>query len=285
VSISINYVRIRFTSPFHVGKSGLADSYDYIPSYTIYGALEFLARIGVRSGIVRVSSAYPMVLLDGKPVLPVPMPAFLPSRIMRKLGGSVRPPDAIKELKGTKYIPLECLQRLDEIKVEEVNKSKVHLTCAGKIIECPRPKPVVVERNVLSRNLLNSDVYRVFGYMPTVDYVIFYEGEEDGVFEILGRIGLGGERTSGMGKFEVVERGSVSIPSRGEKAVLLGVGYVKNPRGDLIVDYLAWNCSHALIGPTPVLLDGSVLEPESLSFEDLEADGCVVRLSPMYIWL
>jgi len=114
---------------------------------------------------------------------------------------------------------------------------------------------------------------------------VYYEGSDERAFELLGKIGLGGERSSGLGKFVVVDKGSESIKNSKNRALLLGVGRVREPKGDLYVEYLAWNCSHGLVGPTSVLMDGTVLEMDSPEFEDIVTENCVVKLSPLYLWI
>jgi len=262
----------------------LGDTYRYVPSFTIYGALEALRHMGVNHGVEKVSSAYPFVKHGGEPKPSVPTPASLPRSLLRKIPQRVSPPKAIKKLKKLRYIPLDCLSRLDSFEVVKKGEDDVDVLCDGKPIEAPDPQLVVVERNVLSRHLNNADVYRVVAVMPTSRYVVYYEGGDKRAFELLGKIGLGGERSSGLGKFVVVDEGSVPAGS-GDRALLLGVGRVREPRGDLYVEYLAWNCSHGLVGPTSVLMDGTVLEKDSLEFEDIVTENCVVKLSPLYLWI
>jgi len=282
--VSVRYVVLEFTAPFHVGAGGLGDTYRYVPSFTIYGALEALRHMGVDHGVRRVSSAYPLVKHGGEPKPSVPTPAFLPRSLLRKIPQGVSPPKAVKRLKKLRYIPLDCLSRLDSFEVVIKGEDDVDVLCDGKPIEAPEPRLVVVERNVLSRHLGNADVYRVVAAMPTTYYVVYYEGGGRWVFELLGKIGLGGERSSGLGKFNVMCEGSAPAGS-GNRALLLGVGRVREPKGDLYVEYLAWNCSHGLVGPTSVLMDGSVLERDSLEFEDIVTENCVVKLSPLYLWI
>jgi len=281
--VSVRYVVLEFTAPFHVGVGGLGDTYRYVPSFTIYGALEALRHMGVNHGVEKVSSAYPLVKHGGDPKPSVPTPAFLPRLLLRKIPQGVSPPKAIKKLKKLRYIPLDCLSRLDSFEVVIKGKDDVDILCDGKSIEAPESRLVVVERNVLSRHLNNADVYRVVAVMPTTRYVVYYEGGDKRAFELLGKIGLGGERSSGLGKFVVVGEGSERIDSSGNRALLLGVGRVREPRGDLQVEYLAWNCSHGLVGPTSVLTDGTVLEGNLLEFEDIVTENCVVKLSPLYL--
>lgn len=295
---------IRFESPFHVGRSGLADSYDHVPSFTVYGGLESLRRMGVDHGVSRVSSAFPRVKLcgpDGGPceeALPAPMPAVLHLALFRRWkeeGRFGEVPRLSKALKGARYLPLDCALRagaealggkVESLRVE-VDGDMVRVLCGGKAVKVDTPRAAVLERNTLSRHVVNADVYRLAAYVPQSDFVIYFEGEDRGAFDLLGRLGLGGERSSGLGKFRVVNRGSVPDGSGGGRyALLLGVGRpVEAPRGFLQADYLSWTCGGTPVGPLSVLREGSVVEGEP-AFEDLRLDGrCVVGLSPLWVWL
>ncbi|WP_069808148.1 hypothetical protein [Vulcanisaeta thermophila] len=276
--MKLNYVIIKFLSPFHVGVTGLVDTYDYVPSDTVYGALEWLSFMGVRHGVERVSSAMPMVTWGGKPSLPVPMPA----KYVVELARSIREPRALKVLRGVRFIPRECLE--SGIMVRS-GPGGYGVYCGDGVVGGSYGNYVDVVKNTMSRFMENSDIYRVVAFQPRVDYVIYYQGDDKGVFDLLGRIGFGGERSLGLGKFTVVSRGSIEVADEGKYALLMGVARVRGePKGFLNWEVRAWNCSTALIGPVSVLVDGSVIEGKPI-FENIDTGSCRKRLDPVVLWL
>jgi hypothetical protein len=62
----LGYVVVQFESPFHVGRYSLMDALDYVPSDTVYSALEWLRHMGVGDMPARVSSAYPLLPAEGE---------------------------------------------------------------------------------------------------------------------------------------------------------------------------------------------------------------------------
>lgn len=279
------YVVLRFTSPFHVGRWSLLDSFDYIPSDVVYSALYSLS---VATGLKmpeRVSSAYPVDPVEQavERRLGVPVPAtWKIEAFKRGVSG--------KYVKRARFMPLACFK---EGRVKVVNNEFLcELSSGGEIPLNGWPPGgigtrVVVQRNRLSRHTLNADPYRVAAFMPRVPFVVYFQGGDARLFELLGALGVGGERTVGLGKFEVMERGEVELPDGGGKAMLMGVGRPVNFRnavGEWAVR--SWRCTNGVLGPLSVLLDGGVVEGD-FEFEDVERTDapCSKRLSPLWVWL
>jgi len=288
----LNYVVIRFISPFHIGKSGLGDAYDHVPSDTIYSAFDWLKYMGYDIKISKVSSAFPIIELNGKKELPAPIPVNKLESLLNKaffMAYGEHRVRAIKILKKVRFIPFKCLWGNLDINMD---KSSIALVCGNEPIyeygkkEFKYGDYIVITKNVMSRNIQNADLYRIVAFQPVTNYVIYFEGEDYRDFELLGQLGLGGKRSSGLGKFEVISHGVVDIPNGGRQALLMGVGLLDNPRGYLNWGVKSWNCSNALIGPVSVLLEGSVLEVTGdIDFKNIEVSGCTKRLSPVVVWL
>ena len=279
----ISFVVLRFTAPFHVGRWSLLDTYDYIPSDTIYSALYSLSAATGVEAPSRVSSAYPVKAnaVTNEDMLGVPVPATWRVEAIKQ--GAIG-----KKVKRARFMPLKCLKG-GRIEVQESLKCRVD----GDVVdlaEWPTDKlglRIAVPRNRISRHIENADPYRVAVFQPMVPYVVYYQGGDPKIFDILGKLGLGGDRSAGLGKFEVISRGEVEFPDGGRSAMLLGVG---RPHGfsSAIGEWAvrSWRCTHGIIGPVSVLLDGGVLEG-NFDFEDIERTDapCLKRLSPLWVWL
>ncbi|RFA95073.1 hypothetical protein CGL51_08360 [Pyrobaculum aerophilum] len=291
----VSYVVLRFTSPFHVGRWSLMDSLDYVPSDTIYSALFSLSASTGLEMPKRVSSAYP-VNPEGRDVeerLGMPVPAtWKVEGFKRGIGG--------KYVKKARFMPLACLRSGSVEEGGDGFKCRLpggsirldRWPCDGRTEAGQRPckglgSRVVISRNRISRHVVNADPYKIAAFIPSVPYVIYFEGGDRRLFELLGKVGIGGERAVGLGKFEVLEFGEVEFLEGGKAAMLLGVGRpvgFKNAVGEWAVR--SWRCTHGIIGPLSVLLDGGVVEGD-FEFEDVErADSpCLKKLSPLWIWL
>lgn len=267
----LKYVVIEFRGPFRVGRYSLFDSWDYVPSDVIYGALAYLRHVGVAHGVEFVSSAYPVVA--GRLTAPLPVSARI--RLVKEGRGD-------KTLKRLRFVPVECLQG--------------KLALEGGKIKCGDDKfdvetliyfgrHVSIHRNRLSRHLQNADVYKVTAFMPFVNYVIYYVGDGD-VFDVLGEVGLGGERSIGLGKFRVVERGEVKgfshAPESCSRLVVWGVARPRevSARGDWAVRH--WWCGGSKLAPVSVLLDGGEVSGGPM-FEDVALANCEKRLTPLWV--
>jgi CRISPR-associated protein Csm4 len=301
----ISFVVLRFTAPFHVGRWSLLDTYDYIPSDTIYSALYSLSAATGVEAPSRVSSAYPVKpdAVTNEDMLGVPVPATWRVEAIKQ--GATG-----KKVKRARFMPLKCLKG-GRVEVQESLKCRVDgdvvdlaewptdklglstrqtRTTRGTTKLSPADKlglRIAVPRNRISRHIENADPYRVAVFQPMVPYVVYYQGGDPKIFDILGKLGLGGDRSAGLGKFEVISRGEVEFPDGGRSAMLLGVG---RPHGfsSAIGEWAvrSWRCTHGIIGPVSVLLDGGVLEG-NFDFEDIERTDapCLKRLSPLWVWL
>ena len=299
----LSYVVVQFESPFHVGRYSLMDALDYVPSDTVYSALEWLRHMGVGDVPARVSSAYPLLPAEGgradvalgpeRYLLAAPMPALWRLAVsgaerVRGVEAQVSE-DRRKYVKGVRFAPLECLRR-GELRVRDAKEEGVVLECGGVAASWRsgfHGEQVVRAHNRLSRNTNMADTFRVAAFSPRVPYVVYFQGGGAGAFELLGELGLGGKRSWGLGKFKVAARGEVELPDGGGWAVVLGVA---RPHGYAEAvgawEVRSWRCTRGVVGPVSVLLDGGMIRGEF----DLETIGrtdadCTKRLDPLWIWL
>ncbi len=298
-----SYVVVQFESPFHVGRYSLMDALDYVPSDTVYSALEWLRHMGVRDVPMRVSSAYPLLPAEGdradvalgseRYLLSAPMPALWRLAVsgVKEIGRvEVQvSEDRRKDIKEVRFVPLECLKR-GELGMRETGGRELVLQC-GDVVTTWRSgfhgEQVVRAHNRISRNTDMADTFRVAAFSPRVPYVVYFEGGGAEAFEILGELGLGGKRSWGLGKFRVVARGEVELPDGGDWAVVLGVA---RPHGYAEAvgtwEVRSWRCTRGVVGPVSVLLDGGMIrgefDLETIQRTDAE---CTKRLDPLWIWL
>jgi CRISPR-associated protein Csm4 len=300
----LQYVVIEFETPFHVGRYSLMDALDYVPSDTVYSALEWLKRAGVRDVPARVSSAYPMLPAEGgrydvetasgRYVLTAPVPALwrlalLGARPVR--GVSAQLSEGLrKDVRELRFMPLECLRR-GELEAREVGDGGGLVMRCGDVAAAWRPgfhgEIVVRAHNRISRNTSMADTFRIAAFSPRVPYVVYFQGGDARAFEVLGPLGLGGRRSWGLGRFRVVQRGEVELPDGGEWAVMFGVARPYNHAEALGAwEVRSWRCTRGVIGPVSVLLDGSVVRGdfELEVIERTDAD-CTKRLDPLWAWL
>jgi CRISPR-associated protein Csm4 len=300
----LQYVVIEFETTFHVGRHSLMDALDYVPSDTVYSALEWLKHAGVKDMPARVSSAYPMLPAEGsrydieaasgRYVLAAPVPALwrlalLGVRSVRGVSAQLRE-ELMKDVKGPRLMPLECLRR-GELEVRGVGEGRELVMRCGDVATAWRPgfhgEIVVRAHNRISRNTSMADTFRIAAFSPRVPYVVYFQGGGARAFEVLGLLGLGGRRSWGLGKFRVVQHGEVELPDGGEWAVMFGVARPYNyaeARGAWEVRN--WRCTRGVIGPVSVLLDGGVVRGDfELEVIERTDAGCTKRLDPLWAWL
>jgi len=269
------------------------DTLDYVPSDTIYSAMEWLRHAGVTGLPARVSSAYPLFANDS---LPLPIPALWKMALMGvKDVKNVKAEGEVdrKTLKELQYVPLECVKR-GELTVRQREagpprgsaRRELVLSCGGfeaAVTPGFHGEYVVRAHNRISRNTSMADTFRVAAFSPRVPYVIYFEGGDAAAFEVLGELGLGGKRSLGMGRFKVVAK----LPDGGEWAMVLGTA---RPRNYLEAvgpwEVRGWRCTHGAVGPVSVLLDGGVMRG-NFEFDIIRREEvkCVKRLDPLWIWL
>jgi CRISPR-associated protein Csm4 len=298
----LSYVVVQFESPFHVGRYSLMDALDYVPSDTVYSALEWLRHMGVGDAPARVSSAYPLLPTEGggadvalgseRYLLSAPMPALWSLAVsgakqVKRIETQVKE-DKRKDVKGVRFVPLECLRR-GELRVRDAKEEGLVLECGGVAASWRsgfHGERVVRAHNRLSRNTNMADTFRVAAFSPRVPYVIYFEGGGAEAFEILGELGLGGKRSWGLGKFKVVARGEVELPDGGDWAVVLGAA---RPHGYAEAvgawEVRSWRCTRGVIGPVSVLLDGGMIRGD-FDLETIQRtdSDCIKRLDPLWIW-
>jgi CRISPR-associated protein Csm4 len=299
----LGYVVVQFESPFHVGRYSLMDALDYVPSDTVYSALEWLRHMGVGDTPARVSSAYPLLPAEGggadvalgseRYLLSAPMPALWSLAVsgakkVKSVETQVKE-DKRKDVKEVRFVPLECLRR-GELRVRDAKEEGLVLECGGVAASWRsgfHGERVMRAHNRLSRNTNMADTFRVAAFSPRVPYVVYFEGDGAEAFELLGVLGLGGKRSWGLGKFKVVARGEVVLPAGGDWAVVLGAA---RPHGYAeavgVWEVRSWRCTRGVIGPVSVLLDGGMIRGDFdlETIQRTDAD-CIKRLDPLWIWL
>ena len=297
----IAFAVIRFEEPFRVGKAGLMDTLDYIPSDTVYSALENLNHLGISHGIDKVSSIYPMVFREnGRDSFTVPIPIDLKLKMLNSINKYASNASdvhtVLKYIKKLKYMPLDCIHD-SNVEMQKFN-GQVKLRCSGRefiYIENYGSR-ISIQRNVIGRVLNSANTYRVAAFQPYVNYV-FYFTVKEGVdlskvrssLEVLGKVGIGGERSIGLGYFTVVNIGYVDdLRDSGNNALLLGTALPSRQEVTGYVNFTvrSWICSNPfyVIGPVTVLTDGSVVSKGDLNFETLTGPNCIKKLDPLWLW-
>ncbi|ADN50539.1 type III-A CRISPR-associated RAMP protein Csm4 [Vulcanisaeta distributa] len=297
----INYAVVRFEEPFRVGRTGLMDTLDYVPSDTVYSALENLRHLGISHGIDRASSMYPMAFeVDGEAALTVPMPMDLKIQLLSSIASKYaddpgRAHAVLKRVKKLKYLPLDCLNAPS---VEPLLDDDLKVRCGGRefTYRSSYGSSVSIQRNVVGRVLSNADTYRVAAFQPHVNYVLYFTTRDGAsldearrALELLGKVGVGGERSIGLGHFTVVKVDAIdSLRDSGSHALLLGTALPRSREvyGCVNTMVRGWVCSSPfyVMGPVSVITDGSVVGAEYLDFETLNGPNCVKRLDPLWLW-
>lgn len=199
--------KLRFRAPLHVGSStvGEEDTYDYVPSDTLFSglchaylqlsgreALEALLGRFLEDPPFLVSSAFPFF----GDTLFLPYPRVPPSpRVEEGESG------AKKRLKEVPWLSLEDFSQA--LRGEDVRE-------AGGA-ERALPQKELLPRVALDRSSNNSSIYYVrravfpangglWALLDVKDGSL--KGELLGALRLLGDMGLGGERTMGCGHFE-----------------------------------------------------------------------------------
>jgi len=293
--MQIGYVIIEFEGAFRVGRSGLLDALEYVPSDTIYSALDYLRFAGFNHGVATVSSAYPLIYVDSghrsiSDYGTVPIPMNVKQSLIKRV--SAERPELAKQVKRFNYLPMKCL----------VTKISYRVYGDGLRIVCGDEEFgyggfgefVGIQRNVIDRVVEGADTFRVVAFMPWVRYIIYYtqsqgvvDASEGGrVFSMIGELGIGGERSVGIGHFKVVESGVIDYAGSGGYALVLGTAL---PRADSVDGHLntavrGWVCSpYYVIGPMHVITDGSVIPRGYADFEVLKYPSCIKNLSPLWL--
>jgi hypothetical protein len=86
--------------------------------------------------------------------------------------------DKRKDVKGVRFVPLECLRR-GELRVQDAKEEGLVLECGGVTASWRsgfHGERVVRAHNRLSRNTNMADTFRVAAFSPRVPYVVYFEG-------------------------------------------------------------------------------------------------------------
>jgi len=222
-----NYaVKLYFTSPLHVGELGMEDTSSLIHSDTLYSAIyqTWLKLFAVKGDLpIIITSAFPFV--DEKYYLPKPglePPGFEDLEIREIYS---------KSIKGTSFLSEDIFKKW-------INGSPVDYKEMEKDIDILNTniKKQIRPRVSLDRLSSTSALYHVGEVYFTPKRAGLYfivNCTEDiykklkAVMRILSEEGLGGERSSGYGRFEVNYINNFIVPEvvNGKKYVTLSLYY------------------------------------------------------------
>lgn len=212
--------RMKFRTPFHAGRGMLSDSEDSVLADTLFSALYIEAmKIGAEKRLFGDVNEGRLLLSDAMPcnkdVFFIPKPFLYVTS--KNAGDSVEK----KKVKKLKYLSLDELESFlngDLSKIEDrVSDMSVFTSFSRAAV----------------RGLEDSLPYQVGACSLRDDWELYvilgYEDEKaeklvDVLFQNLGWVGVGGKRSSGMGKFEVSD---VEIPEALRDRIIEAATYKK----------------------------------------------------------
>ncbi len=239
-------VKLKFRTPFKVGRD------DYIDAILIYRALmSVLAYMGVdplyviNKG-VKVSSVLPFI---GEPLFFSP-----PKKVYCKDRRTDKDRRTEKAIKKANYVTKKVLENIKESGKFEITckdnaimlNDKIEVKLAQGVIYADekavqnelqkRTEEGLFNKRVDYKNRMDrisntADIYTVASYYPTTEMAIIVENYDEVIgkgIKLLGKLGIGGERSIGYGKFEVtgVEDFNFNFTS-GSYYYLTGRGFTK----------------------------------------------------------
>jgi CRISPR-associated protein Csm4 len=202
-------IRLKFLSPLHVGERNLSDSEYEIKADTIFSALAIecgdIPRLvnKVKEGKLKISDAFPYI--DDYYYIPKPMIYIKQESEKYKL------------FKKIKYIPEDLLDAF--LKGTLYPEDELESFVLG-------------ESDVRTQVRVGQDPFQVgtFTFYKNAGLYIIVEHQDDYVFEIFERLqysGIGGKRSSGLGRFTFEIKDCFDFPE-GEKKILLNTAMAKD---------------------------------------------------------
>ena len=195
--------KLGFTGAVHFGEGGLATSGDTLMADTIYAALcqeAALQGSGLLEKLVEYTSAGRLLISDALPYVGGIL--YVPKPVVEVAGGAEGDSSVKKALKKLRYIPIDKLDMYlrggMDIAAEAVSFhdgfSMPDLIEKVKVPEDEVTRPYAV---AIRRYRKGSGLYLCVGYEGEEEYSLF-----SGLLELLAYSGIGGERSSGYGRFE-----------------------------------------------------------------------------------
>lgn len=201
-------IKLKFKGPIHIGKKSLSDSEHEIMADTIFSALCLesgdITRLveEVQSGNLKLSNAFPYI--DHFYYIPKPMIHVEQSEGDYKL------------FKALKYIPVDALQDFLDGELDAALEIDSFLLGSSSI----RTQLQVGE---------DPFVVGTYTFHENAGLYIVVEHESDFVFEIFDKLqysGIGGRRSSGLGRFNYSIEECFDFP-QGNKRILLNTAMAK----------------------------------------------------------
>lgn len=195
--------KLHFTSAVHFGEGGLTTSADTLMADTIFAALcseSAMQGEGVLDKLVGYASAGQLLLSDGLPFIGKTL--YVPRPVL-EIQGREEGNSAIKKaLKKLRYLPLDQLDTYlcGEMEIDVEAKRFQEGFSGSSLLE----KATVPEKEVtrpyavaVRRYKEGSGLYLCVGYESEEAFELFLD-----LLEQLSWSGVGGERSSGYGRFE-----------------------------------------------------------------------------------
>ncbi len=212
--------RMKFRTPLHAGNGLLSDSEDTVRADTLFSALYIEAmKMGAEKQLYQYADEGRMLLSDAMPcnkdTFCIPKPFLYVAS--KNAGDSVEK----KKVKNLKYLPLDALEPF-----LNGDLSNIEVKMSDMAIFTSFSKSAV-------RGLEDSLPYQVGAYSFQNGWELYvvlgYENGEvedcvNRLFQNLGWVGIGGKRSSGLGKFDVSE---TELPREWKKRIEDAAGYEK----------------------------------------------------------
>lgn len=206
---------LHFTEAVHFGEGGLVTSADTLMADTVFGALCSEAAMqgdGILETLVEYANSGRLLISDGLPFIGKEL--YVPKPVMEVQGREEGDSKIKKALKKLRFIPLEKMDIYLQGKMDIATEAlRFHEGFAvSDIVE----KVTVPEDNVtrpyavaVKRYKEGSGLYLCVGY-DNEDVLQLFEM----ILEQLSYSGIGGERSSGYGRFEWTVREDKAIASK-----------------------------------------------------------------------
>ena len=193
--------RMKFRTPLHVGNGLLSDSEDSFRADTLFSALYIEAmKVGAGEQLYRYVIEGRLLLSDAMPcnkdVFCIPKPFLYVAS--KNAGDSLEK----KKVKNLKCLPFDALESFLNGDISKIEDSVFDMAL------------FISFSKAAVRGLEDSLPYQVGAYSFKDDWELYVilgyedgevEGCVNGLFQNLGWVGIGGKRSSGMGKFNVSE--------------------------------------------------------------------------------
>lgn len=210
-------IKFKFLTPLHIGSKNLSDSEYEIKADTIFSALciesgniSKLVR-DVREGRLKLSNAFPYI--EDFYYIPKPMVYIKQQSKEYKL------------FKKIKYIPEDLLR---------------HYLNGSLVPEDEIKSFILGDSDIRTQVCVGSDPFQVgtFSFKENTGLYIIVEHKGDFIFDIFERLqysGIGGKRSSGLGRFSFEIEECFEFP-KGEKRILLNSAMAKQEELDTALE-------------------------------------------------